>query len=222
MDLIANNIANASTTAFKSEAPLFEEVLVRNAEGKTTSYVHDFGTIRNLEQGKFTPTSSPFDLAIHGSGYFVIETPDGDRYTRNGHFVSNEEGELVTSAGHPVLDVDNNSIIIDPAAAPFTVSTDGTVAGQFGESVRIQVVTFDDDQRLKKVSDGLYSTIQLPEPADENVKITQYMLEESNVQPIVEMSQMILVHRSYESAGKVNNTDHDLQRKMIDTISKTS
>ena len=90
-------------------------------------------------------------------------------------------GELVTSAGYPVLDTDNNPIIIDPAALPFTVSNDGTVSGQFGEAVRIQVVTFENEQRLRKVSDGMYSTIQTPEEAGEEIKIVQYMLEDSNV-----------------------------------------
>ena len=222
MDLIANNIANMSTTAFKSQSPIFEEILVKNMAGETNSYVSDVGTLRNLQEGNFTPTSSPFDLAINGNGYFVIETPDGDRYTRGGHFVSNEEGELVTSSGLPVLDIDNNTIFIDPEAAPFTVSGDGTVSGQFGEPVRIQVVSFANEQELKKVSDGLYTTAQQPEEPEENIKIVQYMLEDSNVQPIVEMSQMILVHRSYQASGKMNKTGHELQRKMIDTIGKTS
>ena len=94
--------------------------------------------------------------------------------------------------------------------------------------MRLQIVKFDDEQRLKKAGDGLYSTIQTPIPADEleegeePIRITQYMLEQSNVEPIIEMSAMIQVHRSYESASKVNFTDHDLQRKMIDTISRAA
>ena len=228
MDIIANNIANSSTTAFKSEQPLFEEFLVKTADGRSVSYVHDFGTIRDLDEGAFAPTSSPFDLAMHGQGYFAVETPDGVRYTRNGHFITNEESELVTSSGHPVLDIDGNVIVIDPTAVPFTVSTDGTISGELGDPVRLQIVKFDDEQRLKKVSDGLYSTIQNPIPADEleegeePIRIVQYMLEQSNVEPIIEMSAMIQVHRSYQSASKVNSTDHDMQRKMIDTISRAA
>ena len=132
MDIIANNIANSSTTAFKSEQPLFEEFLVKTADGRTVSYVNDFGTIRDLDEGAFAPTSSPFDLAMHGQGYFVIDTPDGDRYTRNGHFITNEESVLVTTSGNPVLDVDGNAIVIDPTAIPFTISTDGTISGELG------------------------------------------------------------------------------------------
>ena len=86
----------------------------------SVSYVNDFGTIRDLHEGAFAPTSSPFDLAMHGQGYFVIDTPDGDRYTRNGHFITNEESVLVTTSGNPVLDVDGNAIVIDPTAIPFT------------------------------------------------------------------------------------------------------
>ena len=92
MDIIANNIANSNTAAYKSEAPLFQEFLIQSSGDSEVSFVRDFGTIRNVDEGAFAPTSSPFDLAIHGAGYFVIETPNGDRYTRSGHFSFQRSG----------------------------------------------------------------------------------------------------------------------------------
>ena len=108
MDVIANNLANVSTPAYQREEPTFQEyvVNVRPAEGQAgsqaLSFVQDAGVVRDLSEGHLNTTNAPFDMAIHGKGYFVVQTPGGDRYTRNGHFTLNDGGQLVTSNGDAV------------------------------------------------------------------------------------------------------------------------
>ncbi|MBL6854579.1 MAG: flagellar hook-basal body complex protein, partial [Alphaproteobacteria bacterium] len=108
MDVIANNIANVSTPAFQREEPTFQEYVmnVPPAEGQSgtqsLSFVQDAGIVRDLSEGRLATTGAPFDFAIHGKGYFVVQTPNGERYTRAGHFTLNDSGQLVTSNGDAV------------------------------------------------------------------------------------------------------------------------
>ncbi len=216
MEIIANNIANQSTNSFKSEKALFEEYLLPTSGGKEVSYVQDYGTLRNTEEGTFQTTNNSFDMAIHGRGYFVLETPFGNRFTRNGHFQRNQESELVTTDGRKVLDDQNDAIVIDPALGEFSVSPDGTIATSAGPIARLQIVEFENEQKMRKVAAGVYRTDERPVDEDEmNSTVLQYTIEASNVKPILEMTNMIYVQRSYSSSQRVSQTDHEIQRKMI-------
>jgi len=110
MDIIANNLANSETAGYKGERPLFEEYLSKNARvttqpglGGKISMVQDRGLLREFSEGGMVPTDNPLDIAINGKGWLVVDTPDGERYTRNGHLKRNDEGILVNSSGYPVL-----------------------------------------------------------------------------------------------------------------------
>ncbi|MEZ5876278.1 MAG: flagellar hook-basal body complex protein [Tepidamorphaceae bacterium] len=107
---MANNVANLGTTGFKAETVKFEEYLMPEAEwtadrfqDREMSYVQDVATLRDYSPGAMVQTGSPLDVAINGKGWFVVNTPDGERYTRNGAFLLNQAGELVTSEGYQVL-----------------------------------------------------------------------------------------------------------------------
>jgi flagellar basal-body rod protein FlgF len=109
MEVIANNLANLSTPAFKRESVQFEQYMVpvpaTEAEGGNTvdvSFVLDRGVVRDLSEGRFERTNAVLDFAITGPGYFVVQTPNGDRYTRNGHFQLDNEGRMVTDDGYVV------------------------------------------------------------------------------------------------------------------------
>ena len=105
MEVIANNLANLSTPAYKRENMLFEKyvVPVQASEGEggangtvDVSFVKDSGVVRDFSEGEIEPTNAPFDFAINGSGYFVVQTANGERYSRNGHFSLDDSGQLVT------------------------------------------------------------------------------------------------------------------------------
>jgi flagellar basal-body rod protein FlgF len=218
MEIIANNIANQSTVAFRSERPQFQEFLMPSSNGDKVSYVLDQGVIRNTKPGNFTPTSSPRDLAINGKGYFTIQTDRGERYTRNGHFRLNENSELTTMDGGKVMSLDNQPIVLDETLGDFTVGRDGSITIGEGDVSRLKIVTFGNEQALKKTFSGMYQSPNERPTVSEDAEIVQFMLESSNVEPIMEMTNMIQVHRAYAASNKLNQTDHDIQRKMIDKL----
>jgi flagellar basal-body rod protein FlgF len=215
MDIIANNIANMTTSGFKAEAMLLEPVTVDAGQGQRLAFVQDVGVVRDLRPGPLTTTGNPLDLAIEGSGYFVVGTAGGIRYGRSGHFRLDELGALVTADGEPVLDDGGAPLNLPPNAGEVTVAADGTVSDADGVVGRLDLVTFADEQRLRKVGGGLYRADQTPQPAAD-ARVVQGALEGSNVQPIVEMTEMMATVRAYEGAQRVLDTHHDLQRQAIE------
>jgi flagellar basal-body rod protein FlgF len=223
MDVIANNLANVSTPAFKRETVQFEEYVkeMPAQEGDVTgphrvSFVQDHGVVRDLGEGKFETTNAPFDLAINGKGYFSIGTPDGDRYTRNGHFMLDAGGRLVTEDGNSVQ-ADGGDITVTPDDGAITVAEDGTVSGKQGQLGKLRIVTFENERDMKKEGSSLYSAEESPTTAT-SVKITQGMIETSNVQPVVEISHMIAVMRAYQATSNLSQTQEDLMRQAIDKL----
>ncbi len=222
MDVIANNLANVSTPAFQREEPTFQEyvVNVQPVEGQTgpqqLSFVQDTGLVRDLSEGRMDTTGAPFDLAIHGKGFFVVQTANGDRYTRNGHFSLDSAGQIVTSNGDPVQG-DGGPITITPDDGEVHIAADGTVSGKTGQIGRIRVVDFANPRLLSKEGASLYSTDQSPVTAD-NFKLQSGMLEASNVQPVIEISHMIEVMRAYQATASLTQTQEDLMREAIDKL----
>ena len=218
MDIIANNIANAETTAYRSEKTLFEEFLIPSSQGQKISFVSDFGVLRNLEEGPFKSTGGPLDLAISGPGYFVVDTEAGIRYTRNGHLRLDSEGTLVTPEGHPVLDDNDRPIIIDSSQSQVTISSDGVISTPgLEDGPRLQIVAFENEQKLRKAGGSYYTTSETPLPA-ETARIVQGAIEGSNVKPVVEMTDMIRVLRAYQMVKGMLDSQHELQRRAIDKL----
>ncbi|MGZ6021200.1 MAG: flagellar basal-body rod protein FlgF [Rhizomicrobium sp.] len=222
MDVIANNLANVSTPAFQREEPTFQEyvVNVQPVEGQSgpqqLSFVQDTGLVRDLSEGRMDTTGAPFDLAIHGKGFFVVQTANGDRYTRNGHFSLDSSGQIVTSNGDPVQG-DGGPITITPDDGEVHIAADGTVSGKTGQIGRVRVVDFANPRLLSKQGASLYSTDQSPVTAD-NFKLQSGMLEASNVQPVIEISHMIEVMRAYQATASLTQTQEDLMREAIDKL----
>lgn len=221
MEVVANNIANMNTTAYRSENILFREYLVTSPAGDQVSYVEDYGIARDLREGAMETTSNPLDVAISGPGYLVVETEDGPKYTRNGHLRLDDIGQIVTQEGEPVLDVDGRPIEFANPTVEVTISRDGTITAADGESFRLGVVSFRNEQALQKDANGLYKTDQAPIPVEAPM-ILQGMLEASNVRPIVQMTRLIDIQRAYEGTQKMMNTDHDLQLDAISRIGRVA
>ncbi len=222
MDVIANNLANMNTTAFKTESVIFEEYLmdVQKPDGNTESfsYVLDQGVNRDLTEGHQQVTGNPLDFSIKGPGYFVIETDAGERYTRNGNFTLNPEGQLVTKEGYAVLDTGRAPITFTPQDGEITVAEDGTISTQLGQRGQLYVVSFDNESELSKEGGSLFSTLQTATPV-EDIIIVQGMTEQSNVAPIIEMTKMISVLRAYQSASELLKANQDMNTEAIRTLS---
>lgn len=221
MEVIANNIANTNTIGFKSEQMLFREYLTETQNGRPLSMVQGYAIDRNMRPGEAVKTSNPLDLSLMGGGFFVVETDDGPRYTRSGHFQLDAKGTLINAQGQKVKTVDNRDIIFTPDEGSITVASDGTVSTRNGVKGRLQIVEFDSPKQLNKMGEGLYQT-DMPTNKAKDTFVTQGQLEQSNVQPVIEMTRMIEVMRAYQGTKKTLETDHDLQRQAYKRLAKVN
>ncbi|MBT3358850.1 MAG: flagellar basal-body rod protein FlgF [Rhodospirillales bacterium] len=219
LGVIANNLANMNTTGFKGGKMMFIEHLVRSRGGDSIigdkiAYVRDIATVRDLSEGGIKATGNPLDLAIQGDGYFVIDTPTGEQYTRNGSFRLDQEGQLVTKNGDPVLSDGGDPFFFTPTESKITVSRDGTVSTSNGQLGRMRTVRFENQYALKETAGGLF-TSEAPPQDIEIPNIVQNALESSNVEPIIEMTRLIETHRTYKSVQKLMDAENERLKKMI-------
>src|ERR1700746_2790289 len=169
LEVIANNIANVNTTGYKADSSLFEEFLTSGAHednfvgrDRRVSYVQDRATFRDFSQGAVEQTKNPLDIAVDGSGFLVVQTPAGERYTRDGGMQLNNVGQLVTAAGNPVLGT-GGPIVFQPTDHDINVTPDGTISVVEGngrtDSIRgkLRLVNFPDAQKLLQEGFKLYA-----------------------------------------------------------------
>ncbi|WP_417317896.1 flagellar basal-body rod protein FlgF [Emcibacter sp.] len=230
MDIIANNIANMNTTAFKRESVMFKEY-IDEIDGdmpkslKQVAFVQDYGISRKMTDGNYDTTGNPFDIGLSGDGLFKVRRENGEiAYTRNGHLALADDGTLVVSTGQPILDADDNPIQF-PIPTNFTgveIATDGTIwSKDRGTLGKLGVVTFADTSQLNKIGDNLFNTEQQPIAA-ENYSIIQGVAESSNVEPIVEITKMIEISRAYTSMAKMMEDTHKIEDQAINRLARLS
>ncbi len=227
LDVVSNNVANINTTGFKAGTAVFEEHIMPRAQhghfghgDRKLSYVQDRATWHDLGQGPVRQTGNPLDVAIDGDAYLVVQTPNGDRYTRNGSMQINAAGQLVTSAGYPVMG-EAGAIQFQPEDKDVVISRDGTIAVPDGLRGRLRLVRFDNPQFLKK--DGS-STFAAPDDvvaqAAVNPNVIQGSLEQSNVRGVVEMARLIEVTRSYTQIATLLQQHGDMRRSAIERLAE--
>jgi len=226
MDMVANNLANMNTPSFKGEHMMFRDYVVkaRAADrpfGDRVAFVQDVSIYRDMSEGALTQTSNPLDVAVRGNGFMVIDTPQGPRYTRNGHFRLDESGQMVTADGFPVLSNSDQPFFFAPNEQNVTIAADGTVSTENGQVGKIRVVGFENAQDLRKVSGGLFETEAQPQDVD-RPQVVQGMIEESNIKPVVEVTKMIELQRSYEAVQRMIDNESERVRKAIDVLGRTS
>ena len=198
MRTVANNIANANTTGFRREGVIFAEHLTAlDRHGDTLSMAHARGRMLDLNQGVLTQTNNNLDLAIEGDGFFLVEAPEGLRLTRAGAFMPSAEGELLTADGHRLLDEGQAPIILPAGASSVAVGADGTLSSNGLPFGRIGLFNAPEGVNLTHEGGTAFSIEGDPEPVEE-ARIRQGFLEESNVDPVFEITRMIEVQRAYE------------------------
>lgn len=222
LEVVANNLANASTPAFKAERMVFAEYLTRQSPGSpSTSFVQDLGTARDTTQGPLTRTGNPLDIALQGDGYLTVQTPLGLRYTRNGRFQLDATGQVVNAQGYVLLTDANQPLIVPTDARDITVTRDGTVTTSQGDAGHIQVVQFADQRALTPAAGGVYVTDAQPTPAS-NTVLLQGMVEDSNVEPIIEMTRMMSISRNFGFAKDLGDNESDRAKSAIDRLGKAA
>jgi flagellar basal-body rod protein FlgF len=220
MEVTANNLANMNTTGFQAEGLLFENFMTSTTKQENhIDFTNDVATYRNTQQGTLQITSNPLDAAIEGSGYFVVQTPLGLRYTRNGNFKIGATGELVTSDGYRVLDDGNQAITFDDTDRTIDIRADGTINVDNNPRSTLKIVQFNNEQLLRRVGNNLYSS-DVPSKPAENFQVVNGALERSNVSPFTALTHMIDVSRSITNTANLINTMYTLERKASDTLAK--
>lgn len=220
MEIIADNLANMSTPGFKAEML----AIFPDADGVAPSdkrYAVALGIARDTREGNLSHTGNALDLAIQGKGYFVIQTPQGERYTRNGRFTLDARGTLVNSNGLAVLGDSGAPITFPPEAGKLSVGADGTISAASGEIATIGVVAFENEHRLTRISNGLFIAAEAPKPA-EKALVIQGSIEESNVQAVIQITEMMKVTRGYQSAQRIVQSEHERLRRAIQSLTSTS
>ncbi len=245
LDAISNNLANVDTTGYKKDTAVsknFPELLIRRmgVDGvyKTSVGSADAAPIigelglgvetnelfTDFSQGSYKETSSRTDIALSTEGFFAVNTPQGERYTRNGNFMVGKEGYLETKEGYPVMG-ENGPIQV--GNLEYIVNEDGMIyfEDSMQEVDRLKVVQFDDERYLKKQGSSLYIDTDISGPAyiaegNERPLTMQGYVETSNVNVVNEMIQMIEVNRAYEANQKTITTQESFMTTLWTTVAR--
>jgi flagellar basal-body rod protein FlgF len=232
IDVISNNVANVNTNGYKADKTLFEEYLspVAHADNfigrdRLFSYVQDRAAWHDYAQGSIEQTGNPLDVAIDGSAFLAVQTPAGERYTRDGGLQINAQGQLATTDGRLVLGT-GGPITFQPNDRDITISNDGTVTVREGintltDAVRgkLRLVNFASPQQLLKEGANLYSApAGIAPQADTTARVRQGFIEKSNVSAVAETSRMIEVSRAYSAIAGLLQQQSDLRRTAIEKL----
>ena len=228
LDIVANNVANADTTGFKVEQLMVSAEVGQRARNDairpSASFVLDNGVGRDFRQGSMAQTGRTLDFAIAGEGAFftVRDGTNGEAYTRDGAFTLDPEGRLVTEAGHRVQG-QGGEIILDPALGQPAVAADGAISQNGQPAGQLKLVRFDALAALSKGGDGLYRNASNTQPQDApDVQIRQGMLEGSNVNTLMEITNLIEINRAYERVTKMIENANDLSRRSVERLGRVS
>lgn len=245
VETIANNVANANTPGFKKDQLTFKEYIVSQNKGgedidlpnktwtpedfyKThnneNSYVKIDGSFTNFDQGDLLPTKNNLDIALRGRGFIEILTPQGLRYTRKGALSISNEGRLITDQGYPVVsarvDYNQRPSFIQVPDRKVSINQEGQVFTDQGVISKISITEFKDINSLKKEGNSMFIN-----PSNENIEteklktiVLQGFLEQSNVNAIQEMAELIKASRNFDSVQNVIKTYDSMANKANTTL----
>src|SRR5437763_11566017 len=233
LDVVANNIANLNTTGFKADNVVFQEYLMPGARAnqfaandRQLSFVQDRATWLDLSQGPVEHTGNPLDVAIGGNAFLTVQTPRGERYTRNGALQINAQGQLVTSEGLQVIG-QNGPIVFQPNDRDISIGVDGLISVREGQNTtdsqrgKLKLVDFAQPRLLQKDGTSTYMApagVTSREPTD--AKVTQGAIEKSNVQSVTEMTRMVEITRAYTQIAQILQNQSDMRRSAIDKLAE--
>lgn len=236
MDVISNNLANVNTTGYKKDRAItssFSEVLITRLNDMQ-NHVPNNGTIGTMSlgakideiytefsQGSVVSTGEAVDVAIQGSGFFVVQTPAGEAYTRDGNFIINSDGGIVTTEGYAVMGQDGPLQL----GEDFLSTSGNIVINDRGELYVnsefidvIDIANFENTRELTKLGDNLFQSTG--NRIDFEGSLLQGYVETSNVNPVTAMVDMITVSRAYEANQKMLQTQDSLLDKAVNEVGR--
>jgi flagellar basal-body rod protein FlgF len=243
LDVIANNLANMGTTGFKRDGLAFKELIPPFTEtaqlsaslspqstafqpDPQVSYVGVTELYTDVSNGTLRQTGNALDLAIDGKGFFVVDSPQGQRFTRNGNFQLSGDGTLITHEGYKVLGKDGKPIKVDSQEGTISINSSGEISAGNGKQSTplgdLQLVNFDDPKKLAKEGNGLF---KIADPSVKKITATelnvqQGFLETSNVNSIEEMTNMIVTMRAFEAYQKIIQSIDEADEQAVNAIGR--
>lgn len=225
LDVTAANLANSGTAGFKAQRVLFSDYLGRQTgtDGSLgrapVAFVQDRATYREQAPGSLTQTGNPLDLAIAGDGYFTVETPRGPRLSRAGRFSPQTDGTIADGEGNALLDTTGQKLRISAADTGLTVTADGVISSENGRLGRIGIVEPTDSMRMTPEGSTTLRADVATAPVA-TPRVIQGALEDSNVQPVMEMTRMMAGLRSFQFAAQFVEQEGQRMQSAIDKITR--
>ena len=224
LDMLANNLANASAPGFKADREFYNLYVSADAQdgsdqpATTSPLIESKWT--DFNQGTLTPTSNPLDVAINGKGFFAVTSPQGTLFTRDGSFKLSVQGELQTQEGYAVQDPQGKPIVLDPSQQP-DIGTDGTVRQNGVVVGQINLVDFSNPQALAKQGQNYFFADNGNTPAPAGAaEVQQGNLESANFQTAESAVRLITVMRQFESLQKAMSVGTDMNKKAVEEVAR--
>ena len=226
IDVAASNMANTGTPGFHAERMVFADWLVRQPAasqppgGQIIAYTQDRATYRDVRPGPMTQTGNPLDIAVGApDGYLTVQTAGGVRLTRAGHFELSASGTIVDGSGNALLDTQGQPIQAPLNDSNLSITGDGTLSGASGRIGRIAVVKPTDPQDLRPEGNRLFATAKPTAPVD-RPDLVQGAIEDSNVQPVTEMTRMMSDLRTYQFISQLVQSEAERAQATIDKLTQ--
>ncbi|MBF9235652.1 flagellar basal-body rod protein FlgF [Microvirga alba] len=216
LNTVANNVANLGTGGYRAEEVKFETILSEAGAG-TVAFVSSGETFISRRSGQITKTDSPLDVAIQGDAWLAISTPSGTVYTKDGRMKMNEAGALQTMDGHPVLDMGGTPIVLNPTAGPPSVGKDGMISQDNNQVGSLGLFRIASQSRLTRFGNsGVIPNTPAQAVQDfTTIGVQQGYVEGANVNPVLEMTKMITISRTFDSAA---STISETESSMLSAI----
>lgn len=225
LEVHAGNLANAGTSGFKAERVLFSDWLGRQTgtEGplsrRPVAFVQDRATYREQAAGSLNHTGNPLDLAVVGNGFFTVETARGPRLTRAGRFAPQADGTIADHEGNALLDTAGQKMRLGAADISLSVAADGSITSENGRIGRVGVVQPEDTGRMQTEGATTLRADTPTAPVDAPT-VLQGAVEDSNVQPVLEMTRMMSSLRAFQFAAQFVEGEATRQQSAIDKLTQ--
>ena len=223
MDTIANNVANLATVGYRADAMHFESLLSETS-ADPVAFASAGGTYISRATGEMTRTNNQLDVAVQGNGWLAVQAPSGVVYTRDGRMVMADTGDLRTLNGYPILDAGNSPLVLDPNGGPPIIARDGMITQGGRQTGAIGLFQIDDKAKLSRFDNsGVIPDRPATPILDFSTNgIMQGFVEGANVNPVMEMANLIKVTRTFESIASLSQTTDSSLQDAIKTLGSSS
>lgn len=225
----SNNLANATTTGFKADFENSRAMSVFADAYPTRAFAMTERPGHNFDGGAIETTDRALDIAVDGDGFIAVNDKEGNEaYTRFGSLEIDVDGALKTTNGLPILNQGGEPIVLPPLLADISISKDGVISGRpqgadsnvIEEFGQIKLVNPEDYKQIEKGYDGLFRNIDGTTIAqDQTVQVRNGMLEQSNVNPVEELTSLIRIQRQYETMVKMMDTANQMDERQNSILS---